>query len=63
MLKEFPELSDTKASKTAPIAKKLDRLIRAFNPVVIDGTRLSEDFSFRRPLASVRRAGLGQHRP
>ena len=46
MLKEFPELSDTKASKTAPIAKKLDRLIRAFNPVVIDGTRLSEDFSF-----------------
>jgi hypothetical protein len=46
MLKKFPELSDTKASKTAPIAKNLDRLIRAFDPVVIDGARLSEDLSF-----------------
>ena len=46
MLKKMPEISDTGAPKTAPIAKTLSRLIRAFDPIVTDGGRLSEDFSF-----------------
>jgi hypothetical protein len=46
MLERLPELSDEGAKKTSPVAKDLDRLIRAFDPLVIDGARLSEDFSF-----------------
>ncbi len=46
MLGKMPELSDTRAPKTSPLAKSLTRLIRAFEPVVVDGARLSEDFSF-----------------
>jgi hypothetical protein len=48
MLERLPALSDTAASKTSPLAlaKKLTRLIRAFDPLTVDGARLSEDFSF-----------------
>ncbi len=46
MLERLPELSDQGAKKTSPVAKDLDRLIRAFDPLVIDGARMSEDFSF-----------------
>lgn len=46
MLEKIPELNDTRAKMTAPVAKTLDRLIRAFDPITIDGARLSEDFSF-----------------
>jgi hypothetical protein len=46
MLRKMPELTDVSAPKQLPIAKTLDRLIRAFDPLIADGTRLSEDFSF-----------------
>jgi hypothetical protein len=46
MLKRLPALSDTKAKTTSPLAKHLDRLIRAFDVTFVDGMRLSEDFSF-----------------
>jgi hypothetical protein len=46
MLSAMPELSDSKAAKTSPLATDLSRLIRAFDPLVVDGSRLSEDFSF-----------------
>jgi hypothetical protein len=46
MLAKMPELSDTGAKTSAPVAKTLDRLIRAFDPLTLDGARLSEDFSF-----------------
>ncbi len=46
MLKRFPELSDAGAKKTSPIARELDRLIRCFEPLMVDGARLSEDYAF-----------------
>ena len=46
MLSKLPELSDTSAPKNSPLAKTLTRLIRAFDPVAVEGARLSEDFSF-----------------
>jgi hypothetical protein len=46
MLRKMPELTDTSAPKNSPIAKTLDRLIRAFDHLITDGMRLSEDFSF-----------------
>ena len=46
MLRRIPELNDEKAKKTSPITKDLDRLIRAFDILHIDGLRLSEDYSF-----------------
>ena len=46
MLEKMPELSDTGAKKHSPLAKNLDRLIRAFDPVTVKGARLSEDYSF-----------------
>lgn len=46
LLRKFPQLSDTAAKKLSPLAKDLDRLIRAFDPVTVDGARLSEDYSF-----------------
>lgn len=46
MMKKFPDLSDNNAKKTSPLAKNLDRLIRAFDPILLDGARLSEDYSF-----------------
>jgi hypothetical protein len=46
MLGKMPELSDTSAKKTSPLAKNLDRLIRAFEPLFVDTGRLSEDLAF-----------------
>jgi hypothetical protein len=46
MLAAMPQISDAKAKTTSPLAKNLDRLIRAFEVVYVDGMRLSEDFSF-----------------
>ena len=46
MLQAQPELSDANAPGTSPLAKDLSRLIRAFDPLFVDGARLSEDFSF-----------------
>jgi len=46
MLQTLPEISDAKAKTASPLAKHLDRLIRAFDAVYVDGLRLSEDFSF-----------------
>ncbi len=46
MLKAVPDMSDTKAKTTSPLARNLDRLIRAFDVMFVDGLRLSEDFSF-----------------
>ena len=46
MLKKMPDLSDTKAKTSSPLAANLDRLIRAFEPLRVDDALLSEDFSF-----------------
>ena len=46
MLKKLPQLSDKGAPKTTPLARGLERLIRAFDPITTDAGRLSEDFSF-----------------
>lgn len=46
MLQKMPQLSDPHAPKHSPFARSLTRLIRAFDPVTVDGARLSEDFSF-----------------
>jgi hypothetical protein len=46
MLEKLPELGDAAAKKMSPLAKGLDRLIRAFEPITVDGGRLSEDYSF-----------------
>jgi hypothetical protein len=46
MLKKIPQISDTKAKASSPLARNLDRLIRAFDVLFVDGLRLSEDFSF-----------------
>jgi len=46
MLKKMPSLSDKGAPKHSPLARGLDRLIRAFDPITTDIGRLSEDFSF-----------------
>jgi hypothetical protein len=46
MLEQLPQISDAKAKTTSPLAKNLDRLIRAFDIAFVDGLRLSEDFSF-----------------
>jgi hypothetical protein len=46
MLMKMPELSDPGAKTNSPLAANLDRLIRAFEPLRVNGARLSEDFSF-----------------
>jgi hypothetical protein len=47
LLRQEPNLSDTTLRGRTPLTKGLDRLIRAFDPVVrADGARLSEDFAF-----------------
>jgi hypothetical protein len=46
MLDASPELSDVESVKTSPLAKNLSRMIRAFDPLFVDGGRMSEDFSF-----------------
>ena len=46
MLATMPKLSDAEGAKDTPLATGLDRMIRAFQPVRVDGKLLSEDFSF-----------------
>lgn len=46
MLEKLPDISDTAAKKTSPLAGNLDRLIRAFDVMTVDGARLSEDYAF-----------------
>jgi hypothetical protein len=46
MLEAMPQISDAQAKTSSPLARNLDRLIRAFDVLFINGTRLSEDFSF-----------------
>lgn len=46
MLKRLPQISDARAKTTSPLAKNLERMIRAFDVLFINGMRLSEDFSF-----------------
>ncbi|HEX5213032.1 MAG TPA: hypothetical protein VFW22_15010 [Pseudolabrys sp.] len=46
MLERLPALNDTKAKKTSPMAADLDRLIRAFDVIEVDGTPLVDDFAF-----------------
>jgi hypothetical protein len=46
MLKVLPEINDTKATKTSPLAAGLTRLIRAFDSITVDGTSLMDDFAF-----------------
>jgi hypothetical protein len=46
MLKKMPDIIDVKAKANSPLAAKLDRLIRAFEPLRVNNALLSEDFSF-----------------
>jgi hypothetical protein len=46
MLRVLPDLSDENAAKESPLAKNLDRMIRAFDVLRAAGKRLSEDYSF-----------------
>jgi hypothetical protein len=46
MLKKLPMIVDKDAKRTSPLAKDLDRLIRAFDPIATADGRLSEDFAF-----------------
>ena len=46
MLQKMPDLSDPTAKANSPLAANLDRLIRAFEPLRVNGALLSEDFSF-----------------
>jgi hypothetical protein len=46
MLKKRPLISDRAAKKYSPLARELERLIRAFDPMTVDGVRLSDDFAF-----------------
>lgn len=46
MIKKMPDIVDNNARANSPLASKLDRLIRAFEPVRVNGALLSEDFSF-----------------
>jgi hypothetical protein len=44
MLQKLPEILDTSAS--AHVAKGFSRIIRAFDFITVNGTRLTEDYSF-----------------
>jgi len=46
MLKKLPELVDSRSKVPKIIEKNLDRLIRGFDNLHVDGRRLSEDYSF-----------------
>ena len=46
MLKKLPEIVDHRPPQTLHLGRKSDRLIRAFEFLTVDGTRLSEDYSF-----------------
>ena len=46
MLKTLPQINDTKAKTASPLAAGLDRLIRAFDTIEVDGVALMDDFAF-----------------
>jgi hypothetical protein len=46
MLKALPGINDTNAKKTSPVVGDLDRLIRAFDLIDVDGVPLIDDFAF-----------------
>lgn len=46
MLKMLPDISDATFSKVSPLAAGLDRMIRVFDNITVDGTLLFEDFAF-----------------
>jgi hypothetical protein len=46
MLKTLPQINDTKAKTSSPLAVGLDRLIRAFDNIEVDGVPLMDDFAF-----------------
>jgi hypothetical protein len=47
MLRTLPGINDTKPKKTAPaLAAGLDRLIRAFDVIDVDGVPLIDDYAF-----------------
>ncbi len=46
MLKTLPGINDTNAKKTSPVVGNLDRLIRAFDVIDVDGVPLVDDFAF-----------------
>jgi hypothetical protein len=46
MLAKEPGLSDRAAKKYLSLARDLDRLIRAFDPLTVDGIRLADGFAF-----------------
>lgn len=46
MLKTLPGISDSKAKTSSPLAAGLDRLIRAFDNIDVDGVPLMDDFAF-----------------
>ena len=46
MLEKLPAINDTNAKKTSPMTADLDRLIRAFDVIEVDGTPLVDDFAF-----------------
>lgn len=46
MIEKMPDIVDAGAKATSPLAASLDRLIRAFEPLRVNGALLSEDFSF-----------------
>jgi hypothetical protein len=46
MLKKLPAIDDKAAKKFSPLAADFDRLIRAFDPITVNGARLSEDYAF-----------------
>ena len=46
MLEKLPAINDTNAKKTSPMTAGLDRLIRAFDVIEVDGAPLVDDFAF-----------------
>jgi hypothetical protein len=46
MLKMLPEINDTRAKRTTALAAGLDRMIRAFDTLFVDGVPLLDDFAF-----------------
>jgi hypothetical protein len=46
MLKTLPDINDTDAKRTCPLAVKLDRMIRAFDIATVNGVPLLDDFAF-----------------
>lgn len=46
MLKTLPQINDLEAKRSSPFVAGLDRLIRAFDPIDVDGAHLTDDFAF-----------------